>query len=160
MQRLRRLHPRMPCGRRYINPTIERGGFLTLTVVITEPPYVNDSSWNALRLAQAAVASGHKVNIFLLGDAVYTARRDQRPDPGRPNLEEMTRDLITSGADVRTCTTCVKARTYEPTGDYQSCFIGSQSGEKLGQQHLIKGVRMGTMADLLEWTLNTKTISF
>ena len=133
---------------------------MKLTVVISEKPYLNDNAWNALRLAQTALDAGDQVNLFLLGDAVYIARKDQSPDSDQPNLEEIVSALIDGGADVRLCTTCINARPYEPSGEYSSCFVGSASGEKLGLQHLISGVRMGTMTDLLEWTLNTKTISF
>ena len=133
---------------------------MELTVVISERPYINDNAWNALRLAQTALAAGNQVNVFLLGDAVYIVRKDQSPGPDRANLEEIVLGLVAGGADVRVCTTCIHARPYEPSAEYSSCFVGSASGEKLGTQHLVSGVRMGTMADLLEWTLNTKTISF
>ena len=133
---------------------------MKLTVVISERPYLNDTAWNALRLAQTALEAGNQVNIFLLGDAVYAARKDQNPDSDQANLEEIVLELVAGGADVRLCTTCINARPYEPSGEYSSCFAGSASGEKLGPGHLVPGVRMGTMADLLEWTLNTKTISF
>ena len=133
---------------------------MKLSVVISERPYLNDNAWNALRLAQTALDEGNQVNVFLLGDAVYIARKDQRPQADQPNLEEIVLALVAGGTDVRVCTTCINARPYEPSGEYSSCFIGSASGEKLGTQHLISGVRMGTMTDLLEWTQNTKTISF
>lgn len=133
---------------------------MALTVLINEPPYVNDKAWNALRLAQTALAGGNPVNIFLMGDAVYVARKGQQPGPDRPDLEEMLANLVEQGADLRVCTTCINARPYEPTGEYQSCFIGTQSGERLGSHHLISGVRMGQMADLVEWALDTKIVSF
>ena len=133
---------------------------MELTVVISERPYINDKAWNALRLAQTARAAGNQVNVFLLGDAVYIVRKGQSPGSDQVDLEEIAVGLITGGADVRVCTTCVHARPYEPGEEYSSCFVGSASGEKLSPGHLISGARMGTMADLLEWTLNTKTISF
>ena len=133
---------------------------MKLTVVISEKPYLNDTAWNALRLAQTALVSGNQVNVFLLGDAVYISRKNQKPDENQPNLENLVQELIAGGADVRVCTTCVNSRPYDPGDEYSSCFVGGTEGEKLGLQHLITGVRMGTMNDLLEWTLNTKTISF
>ena len=138
----------------------EEGKVMEITIVISEKPYINDTAWNALRLAQTALASGKRVNLFLLGDAVYISRKDQSPSENRPNLESLVEELIAGGADVRVCTTCVNSRPYEPGDEYSTCFIGGTAGEKLGIQHLITGVRMGTMAELLEWTLNTKTISF
>lgn len=133
---------------------------MTLTVVVTEKPYINDNAWNALRLAQTALDAGKQVNVFLLGDAVYIARKGQNPNVDQPNLEEIVSGLVAGGVDIRVCTTCVHARPYEPSEEYSSCFVGSASGEKLNPQHLISGVQMGTMAGLLDWTLNTKTISF
>ena len=133
---------------------------MKVTVVISEKPYINDTAWNAMRLAQTALVSGNQVNLFLLGDAVYISRKDQMPGENKPNLENLVKELIEGGADVRVCTTCINSRPYEPSDEYGSCFVGGTDGEKLGLQHLISGVRMGTMNDLLEWTLNTKTISF
>lgn len=138
----------------------EESKVMAITVVISEKPYINDTAWNALRLAQTALVSGKQVNLFLLGDAVYISRKDQIPSENQPNLESLIKELIASGADVRVCTTCVNSRPYEPGDEYSTCFVGGSEGEKLGIQHLITGVSMGTMADLLEWTLNTKTISF
>lgn len=138
----------------------EEAKVVTITVVISEKPYINDTAWNALRLAQTALVSGNQVNLFLLGDAVYISRKDQSPSENRPNLESLVKEIIAGGADVRVCTTCVNSRPYEPGEEYSTCFVGGTEGKKLGIQHLITGVSMGTMSDLLEWTLNTKTISF
>ena len=140
--------------------TNEESRVMAITVVISEKPYINDTAWNALRLAQTAQVSGNQVNLFLLGDAVYISRKDQSPGENQPNLESLVIELIAGGADVRVCTTCVNSRSYEPSDESSTCFIGGTEGEKLGIQHLINGVNLGTMADLLEWTLNTKTISF
>lgn len=133
---------------------------MELTVLINEAPYANDKAWNALRLAQTALASGNQVKVFLMGDAVYLARRNQQPRAGQPNLEKLLAELLEKGVRVCVCTTCVNSRTYEPTGEYSSCFVGSKSGDRLAPHYLIPGVHMCKMTDLLDWTLNTKVVSF
>ena len=47
-----------------------------ITLILTRSPYGDEYAYNALRLATALIANGEKVNIFLLGDGVYIAKRD------------------------------------------------------------------------------------
>ena len=51
----------------------------TLTMLIQSAPYGNEKIWNAFRLAQSLITAslGMKVNIFLTGDAVTTAKKEQ-----------------------------------------------------------------------------------
>ena len=80
-----------------------------LTIILQSAPYGDEKIWNALRLAKALTAAtvGMKVNIFLLGDAVTTAKKGQKPPEGYYNLEfdfnqdpELVMDILKHGSGV------------------------------------------------------------
>jgi sulfur relay (sulfurtransferase) complex TusBCD TusD component (DsrE family) len=106
----------------------------TLTIILTEAPYGDEKVWNALRLAKALVSASIKVkvNIFLLGDAVVTAKKGQKPPEGYPNLEKMLWELIEQGVEVVACSTCTDARGFT-------------------ERDIIEGVQIGTMMQLAHW---------
>jgi len=130
----------------------------SLLIIINDPPYhKSERAWNGLRVANTAINAGSKVNIFLLSNAVYLARRAHNPPENLPNLETMLKKLLDKGVRVKVCTTCVTSRSFEPGEEFQSCFIGTKE-EKMGPVDLIPGVEMGTMAQLFEWTQETERI--
>lgn len=117
----------------------------TVTIVLNTAPYGDEKVWNALRLAKALMVSTEKmkVNIFLMGDSVTTAKKGQKPPEGYYNLEKMLKELVDQGTKVVACRTCVNARG-------------------LTQEELIPGVRVGTTTgDLAEWIRTSqKALSF
>lgn len=117
----------------------------TVTIVLNSAPYGDEKVWNALRLARALVSAAvkMKVNIFLLGDAVTTAKRGQKPPEGYYNLEKMLRELVERGVEVIGCVTCMSARG-------------------LTQEDLVGGVRVGTtVGNLAQWVKESqKLLSF
>ena len=60
-------------------------------MLLQSSPYGDEKIWNAIRLTQALVTAsiGMKVNIFLTGDAVTTAKKGQKPPKGFYNLENI-----------------------------------------------------------------------
>lgn len=132
----------------------------TFTIIIHEAPYIGERAWNGLRFAKKALESGVAVNLFLMADAVYVARRNHRPPPQTPNLERLLEEILKIGGRVKVCTTCIEARGYEPTERLQACFLGKKEGG-LSLGDLVKGVEMGTMQDLVDWSKKTdQVISF
>lgn len=132
----------------------------TFTIIIHEAPYIGERAWNGLRFAKKALESGLAVNLFLMADAVYVARRNQRPPEQVPNLEQLLEEVLEKRARVKVCTTCIEARRFEPTGEVQSCFLGKKEGG-LSLGDLVKGVEMGTMQDLVNWSKEAnQVISF
>lgn len=123
----------------------------TFTIIVNEAPYVGERAWNGLRFAKKALESGLAVNLFLMADAVYVARRNQRPPRETPNLERLLEEILEKGARVKVCTTCIEARSFEPSGELQSCFLGKKE-EGLSLGDLVEGVEMGTMQDLVDWS--------
>jgi len=117
----------------------------TITMILNGASYGDEKVWNALRLARALISAAikMKVNIFLLGDAVTTAKRGQKPPEGFYNLERMLKELIDRGVEVVACSTCVHARG-------------------LTQEELVEGVRVGsTVKDLAHWVKESqKVLSF
>jgi uncharacterized protein involved in oxidation of intracellular sulfur len=116
----------------------------TLTIIVNGAPYGSEQVWNALRLATASISSsiGMSVNVFLLGDAVTSAKKGQKPPEGYYNLEKMLRDLLTAGAKILACGTCLNARA-------------------LSKEDLVEGVEVGTMIKLASWIKeSSKVLSF
>lgn len=106
----------------------------TVTIVLQDPPYGNEKSWNALRLSQALQTTGVKVRIFLYGDSVVAAKKGQNPPKGYYNMAEMLAGIIEKGGEVRSCLTCSRAR-----GLTQDDYIeGAVIGKTLDLAHWIK----------------------
>jgi len=114
----------------------------TLTMILQSAPYGDERIWNAFRLAQSlvTVSIGMKVNIFLTGDAVTTAKKGQKPPKGFYNLENMLIGLIKKGVEVVACVTCISARG-------------------LTQNELVEGVIVGTtVGDLAKWIKESQKV--
>ena len=114
----------------------------TVTMILQNAPYGDEKIWNALRLARSliTVTIGMKVNIFLTGDAVTTAKKGQKPPMGYYNLEIMLRDLIQKGVEVIACNTCTSARG-------------------ITQNELIEGVEIGsTVGNLAKWVKESQKV--
>lgn len=79
-----------------------------ITIVINDAPYGTEKVWNGLRLASALLARKAQVNIFLLGDSVGTGKRGQETPKGYYNLAKMLEDLLSRGAMVKACLSCLR----------------------------------------------------
>src|SRR5438046_954603 len=51
----------------------------TLTIALMDPPYESETTTTALRIADAALRKGHKVNIFAYEGAVFLVLKEQTP---------------------------------------------------------------------------------
>ena len=59
-------------------------------VILNEPPYGTERSYNGMRLANAlSKGEDDDVRVFLLGDAVFCAKQGQDPPDGFYSLERM-----------------------------------------------------------------------
>jgi uncharacterized protein involved in oxidation of intracellular sulfur len=113
-----------------------------MVMIITESPYGNEKPWNALRLAKALVAIKQNIRLFLLGDAVTLAKKGQKPPTGYYNLGRMVTELVSSGAEVLVCGTCIDSRG-------------------LKGEDLVEGVTAGKMLDLARWVADApKVLNF
>lgn len=127
------------------------------TVILHDVPYMTERSWNGLRFAEKALDSGIPVRVFLFSDAVYVARKGHRPPEGSPNLEDLLVQLLSKGAAVSVCATCIEARPYEPAAQPAACFLGMKEGG-LTAGDLVSGVKMGTMAELVDWCKTSQQV--
>jgi tRNA 2-thiouridine synthesizing protein D len=114
---------------------------LKFTVVITTAPYGKERAYSALRFALTSLLEGIEVNIFLIEDGVYVAKKNQNPAEV-PNYLEFLKNCIEMGAKVKACGPCGKARG-------------------LSGDDLIEGVEFGTMHDLVAFIKESdKVITF
>jgi uncharacterized protein involved in oxidation of intracellular sulfur len=84
---------------------------LHLLLILNDPPYGTERSYNALRLAYAlAKREDAEVRVFLFGDAVGCAVAGQLVPDGYYNLGRIVEALGRRGARVDLCGTCMDAR--------------------------------------------------
>ena len=81
----------------------------TLVIFLATTPYGNGNAATALRLAEAAVAKGHRVVLFASADAVHLAQVGQHPSGVPDALADLQR-LIARGLQVELCGTCLRFR--------------------------------------------------
>src|SRR5512136_399694 len=80
-------------------------------LILNDPPYGTERSYNALRLAGAlARREGETVKVFLMGDAAACAKAGQKVPTGYYHLEAMLQGVIRRGSSVAVCGTCLDAR--------------------------------------------------
>jgi tRNA 2-thiouridine synthesizing protein D len=84
----------------------------TLTILLTDGPYVSEYAEIACKLAENALKHYH-VNIFLYLDAVHIPKKGQSPS-FFTNSGELFSGLAEKGALIRACARCAAARGYIP----------------------------------------------
>lgn len=111
--------------------------------ILNGPPYGTEHTYNGLRLAGSlAKRDDQHVRIFLMGDAVGAAVRDQKLPDGYYHLDRMLTAAIHRGAQVGCCGTCMDARAITP-------------------DRLIDGAHRSNLDELTDWTIwADKTITF
>jgi uncharacterized protein involved in oxidation of intracellular sulfur len=110
-----------------------------ITIIINDGPYGSEKPYNALRLALALNKNRVKVNVFLLADGVWAAQSGQSVPQGYYNIQRMLQLLLSSGAKVKTCGTCMRTR-------------GLDEGK------IVKGVEKASMADLAQWVKESEKV--
>ncbi len=107
-------------------------------IVLNDPPYGTERSYNGLRLAKALVNEGAHVIVFLMADAVACAKRGQKVPEGFYNMELMLKSIIRNG-EVLACGTCMDARG-------------------LTEDDIMEGAVRSTMPVLSEHTMNADKV--
>ena len=81
-------------------------------LILNDPPYGTERSYNALRLAIALPKHDPEaqVTVFLMADAVACAKAGQKTPEGFYNLERMLGRVLSAGGRVLLCGTCMDAR--------------------------------------------------
>jgi uncharacterized protein involved in oxidation of intracellular sulfur len=103
-------------------------------LILNDPPYGSERSYNGLRLAGAlAKAPENEVRVFLLGDAVACAKIGQKVPEGFYNIEVMLSRVVRSHGAIGVCGTCMGARGIEAS-------------------ELSTGAERSSMDELARWT--------
>lgn len=116
---------------------------MNVLVVLNDPPYGTERSYNGLRLAMSlAKHDGVQLRVFLIGDAVSCAVTGQKVPGGYYNLERMLTSVARRGGEIGCCGTCLDARG-------------------IAESMLTEGVRRSSMQELTKWTMAAdKVVSF
>ncbi|MEW6007474.1 MAG: DsrE family protein [bacterium] len=64
----------------------------------------------AVKLADAAIRKGHKVNLWFSGNATLIGIKDQKPFKDYSNLSGRIKDLLEKGCEIAICEACAAAR--------------------------------------------------
>lgn len=108
---------------------------MKMLIILNEPAYGNERTYNGLRLALSlAKAEDVELRVFLMGDSVTTAKPRQNTPEGYYNLERMLKGLATKGIAVGACGTCIDARG-------------------MADEPLVEGAHRSSMAELTAWTI-------
>ena len=99
--------------------------------ILNDPPYGTERVYNGLRLAHALVKKNPQagVTVFLMADAVTSARSGQKTPDGFDNVERMLKHVLAGNGKVLLCGTCMDARG-------------------LDEAALVPGARQSTMDEL------------
>ena len=113
---------------------------MQILIILNEPAYGNERSYNGLRLAMSlAKSEGVELRVFLMGDAVTVAKPGQKTPDGYYNLERMLKGCTVKGVAIGACGTCMDARG-------------------MADEPLIEGVHRSSMAELTTWTLEADKV--
>lgn len=94
-----------------------------MTILLTTGAMMTTGPYKALKLADAAMKKGHRVNLFLFGEGITALNRKQAPK-NFPNLADMLEDLMGRGLNVAACRTCSIARGYAPEDFVDGAVFG------------------------------------
>ena len=116
---------------------------MKILVILNDPPYGTERSYNGLRLAGAlAKRDDTEVRVFLFGDAVGCALANQKLPDGYYHLDRMVTAVIRHGGEVGCCGTCMDARAFAEVA-------------------LVDGARRSSLEEVAEWTIwADKVVSF
>ena len=111
---------------------------MNILIILNDPPYGTERSYNGLRLAKALSAEQARLTVFLLADAVACARRGQKVPEGFYNLELMLNSVARKG-ELLLCGTCMDARG-------------------IADEDIVAGGRRSTMKELAERTMSADKV--
>lgn len=114
----------------------------TITIVLTDGPYISEYAEIAYKIAKAALKK-HQVNIFLYLDAVHIPKSGQTP-AFFANAGALFQELAMDGARVEACPRCANARGYH-------------AGEGICEDYL-PGIRITSLYNLAEMLLESDRV--
>jgi tRNA 2-thiouridine synthesizing protein D len=108
-----------------------------------DPPYESETTTTALRIVDAAVKKGHKVNVFAYEGAVNLTMADQKahPNPVHGTTAEEEQHPTTANF--------IAALFKTELVDWINCGL---CVDERGSDNWIEGARRGAPADFLKWS--------
>jgi len=82
----------------------------------------------AVKLANAALAKGYKVNMFGYGEGVTAVKKGQNPKRF-PNVGNELEESMKQGTAIALCETCYAARGFERGEEIQGAKVGSLTND-------------------------------
>lgn len=81
-------------------------------ILLNDPPYGTERSFNGLRMAHALVKNDPEaeITVLLMADAVLCAKAGQKSRMATYNLERVIRRVLNARGRVLMCGTCMEAR--------------------------------------------------
>jgi uncharacterized protein involved in oxidation of intracellular sulfur len=81
-------------------------------LILNDPPYGTERTYNGLRVAHTLLKNDAdaQVSVFLMADAVVSARSGQKTPDGFYNIERMLKRVLAGKGRVLLCGTCMDAR--------------------------------------------------
>lgn len=108
---------------------------MKVLIILNDPPYGTERSYNGLRLAGAlARREDVEVRMFLFGDSVGCAVANQKVPDGYYHLDRMAVSVIRHGGKIGLCGTCMDARA-------------------ISDEALVEGVQRSTLEESADWTI-------
>lgn len=85
---------------------------MKILFIVNDPPYGSERPYNALRLAHALIKKdpAAQITVFLMADAVFAGKAQQKTPEGYYSIERMLRRVIGAKGTVLLCGTCMDAR--------------------------------------------------
>jgi uncharacterized protein involved in oxidation of intracellular sulfur len=123
----------MPVSCRQAIDCKHHGSTMNTLLILNDPPYGTERSYNRLRLGGAlAKREDEEVRVFLMGDAASGAKSGQSVPQGFYSIERMIRMITLKGGGAAACSTCMDARG-------------------LRDEDLSEGIRRGSLEELVDW---------
>jgi len=111
---------------------------MKVLIILNEPSYGTERSYNGLRLAKALINTDANVSVFLMADAVICAKHGQKVPQGFYNIELMLNSVVRKG-EVLLCGTCMDARG-------------------IHDEDIVSGAKRSTMPELAELTMEADKV--
>lgn len=114
---------------------------MNFLMILNDPPYGTERTYNGLRLALNLLSKveGAQGVVFLMGDAVASAKAGQQTPNGYYNVERMLKGVLTRKGEVLLCGTCLDARGIKET-------------------EIVEGSRRSTLDELTERTASAEKV--
>jgi uncharacterized protein involved in oxidation of intracellular sulfur len=114
---------------------------MNVLMILNDASYGTERTYNGLRLALNLLskAEGVEVTVFLMGDAIASAKAGQQTPNGYYNVERMLRGILGRKGQILLCGSCMDARGIKET-------------------EIVEGSRRSTLDELTERTVSAKKV--